>query len=189
LRSPKRSRAPDLVRKYLGSVVHTTTTSSRPELCGVHGRLVRLHPKGVRCPLELSTYFRSMRRRPDSSSARSSSPKKGATSATSRCSARSGTRISCTRPSGARGARRRHDQVSTIQNWYPGARKAAAGSTTSSPSAARAAARLEDSWTQVETGGDHLEVSRLLLQGDNSIGEFYSVAVTNQRQQADTGTK
>jgi Fe-S cluster assembly scaffold protein SufB len=81
-------------------------------------------------------------------------------------------------------------KYSTVQNWYPGDETARAASTTSSPSAATAAAQLED---HVDAGrdrlGDHLEVPELHPAGDNSVGEFYSVALTNNCQQADTGTK
>ena len=83
-------------------------------------------------------------------------------------------------------------KYSTVQNWYPGRpARARAASTTSSPSAAPAAAATRKiSWTQVETGSAITwKYPSCILQGDNSVGEFYSVAVTNNRQQADTGTK
>ena len=82
-------------------------------------------------------------------------------------------------------------KYSTVQNWYPGDEDGAAASTTSSPSAAPAAARSSKiSWTQVETGSAITwKYPSCILQGDNSVGEFYSVALTNNYQQADTGTK
>ena len=83
-------------------------------------------------------------------------------------------------------------KYSTVQNWYPGDKETArAASTTSSPSAASAgAASRKISWTQVETGSAITwKYPSCILQGDDSVGEFYSVALTNNYQQADTGTK
>ncbi len=82
-------------------------------------------------------------------------------------------------------------KYSTVQNWYPGDEKARAASTISSPSAAIAGAGARrSSWTQVETGSAITwKYPSCILRGDDTVGEFYSIAITNNYQQADTGTK
>ena len=81
-------------------------------------------------------------------------------------------------------------KYSTVQNWYAGDEEGRGAFITLSPSAAMRGRQLEDFGTQVETGSAITwKYPSCILQGDNSIGEFYSVALTNHRQQADTGTK
>ena len=151
-------------------------------------------PKGVRCPMELSTYFRINARNTGQFER-------------TLIIAEAGSYVSylegCTAPMRdenqlhaavvelvAHG--RRADQIlARCRTGTRATRKAAAASTTSSPSAAPAAARaVKISWTQVETGSAITwKYPSCVLHGDDSVGEFYSVAVTNNRQQADTGTK
>lgn len=81
-------------------------------------------------------------------------------------------------------------KYSTVQNWYPGDKDGNGGSTTSSPSGESPGRERAASWTQIETGSALTwKYPSCILAGDRSVGEFYSVAVTNNHQQADTGTK
>jgi Fe-S cluster assembly protein SufB len=185
---------PDLIRKYLGSVVPAndnffaalnSAVFSDGSFCFI--------PKGVRCPMELSTYFRI------------NAADTGQFERTL-IVAEEGAIVSylegCTAP--MRDTNQLHAAVvelvalenaqikySTVQNWYPGDKEGKGGIynfVTKRGKCAGANSRI--SWTQVETGSAITwKYPSVLLIGDNSVGEFYSVAVTNNYQQADTGTK
>jgi Fe-S cluster assembly protein SufB len=185
---------PDLVRKYLGSVVPYTdnffaTLNSAVFSDGSFAYI----PKGVRCPMELSTYFRI-------------NAKSTGQFERTLIIADEGSYVSylegCTAP--MRDENQLHAAVvelvaldnatikySTVQNWYPGDAEGKGGIynfVTKRGSCLGVDSKI--TWTQVETGSAITwKYPSCLLIGDGSIGEFYSVAVTNQRQQADTGTK
>ncbi len=185
---------PDLVERWLGSVVPYTdnffaTLNSAVFSDGSFAYI----PKGVRCPLELSTYFRI---------------NASATGQFERTLivAEEGSHVSylegCSAP--VRDEHQLHAAVvelvalddatikySTIQNWYPGDEEGRGGIYNFVTKRGKCAGKNSKiSWTQVETGSAITwKYPGCILQGDNSIGEFYSVAVTNNRQQADTGTK
>ena len=185
---------PELVEKYMGSVVPYTdnfyatlnaAVFSDGSFCYV--------PKGVRCPMELSTYFRI------------NAAGTGQFERTLLI-ADEGSYVSylegCTAP--MRDTNQLHAAVvelvalegaeikySTVQNWYPGDKDGKGGiyNFVTKRGACRGA-RSKISWTQVETGSAITwKYPSCILQGDDSVGEFYSVALTNNRQQADTGTK
>ncbi len=185
---------PDLVKKYLGSVVPYTDNYYAALNAAVFsdGSFVYI-PKGVRCPMELSTYFRI------------NSQETGQFERTL-IIAEEGAYVSylegCTAP--IRDNNQLHAAVvelvvldnaqikySTVQNWYPGDKEGKGGIYNFVTK--RGACRGKNSkisWTQVETGSSITwKYPGCILQGDNSVGEFYSVAVTNNYQQADTGTK
>jgi len=185
---------PELVQKYLGSVVPYTdnffatlnsAVFSDGSFCYV--------PKGVRCPMELSTYFRI------------NAADTGQFERTL-IIAEEGSYVSylegCTAP--MRDKNQLHAAVvelvalddaqikySTIQNWYPGDKDGKGGIYNFVTKRGKALGRNSKiSWTQVETGAAITwKYPGVILQGDNSVGEFYSVALTNNYQQADTGTK
>jgi Fe-S cluster assembly protein SufB len=185
---------PELVRKYLGSVVPYTdnffatlnsAVFSDGSFCYV--------PAGVRCPLELSTYFRINARNTGQFER-------------TLIIAEPGSYVSylegCTAP--MRDENQLHAAVvelvamegaqikySTVQNWYPGDANGKGGiyNFVTKRGACRGA-HAKISWTQVETGSAITwKYPSVILQGDHSVGEFYSVALTANRQQADTGTK
>ena len=185
---------PDLVKKYLGSVVPHTDNFFAALNCAVFsdGSFVYIQ-KGVRCPMELSTYFRI---------------NAGNTGQFERTLivADEGSYVSylegCTAP--MRDENQLHAAIveivvmkdaevkySTVQNWYPGDKDGKGGIynfVTKRGICAGENAKL--SWTQVETGSAITwKYPSCILKGDNSTAEFYSVAVTNNFQQADTGTK
>ncbi len=184
---------PDLVRKYLGSVVPYTdnffatlnsAVFSDGSFCYV--------PKGVRCPMELSTYFRI------------NAAETGQFERTL-IIADEGAYVSylegCTAP--MRDTNQLHAAVvelialdnaeikySTVQNWYPGDKEGKGGIYNFVTKRGKAMNNAKISWTQVETGSAITwKYPSCILQGDNAVGEFYSVAVVNNYQQADTGTK
>ncbi|MBN2624159.1 MAG: Fe-S cluster assembly protein SufB [Acidimicrobiales bacterium] len=184
---------PDLVRKYLGSVVGprdnffaalNSAVFSDGSFCFV--------PAGVTCPMELSTYFRM------------NAAETGQFERTL-IVAEEGASVSylegCTAP--MRDENQLHAAVvelvalddaaikySTVQNWYPGDAEGKGGIYNFVTKRGRAGARAKISWTQVETGSAITwKYPSVILQGDGSVGEFYSVAVTANHQQADTGTK
>jgi Fe-S cluster assembly protein SufB len=185
---------PELVEKYLGSVVPYTdnffatlnsAVFSDGSFCFI--------PKGVRCPMELSTYFRI------------NSANTGQFERTL-IVAEAGAYVSylegCTAP--MRDENQLHAAVvelvahegaqikySTVQNWYPGDKDGKGGIYNFVTKRGKClGARSKISWTQVETGSAITwKYPSCILQGDDSVGEFYSVAVTNNYQQADTGTK
>src|SRR3974390_804048 len=185
---------PDLVRKYLGSVVPVTDNFFATLNSAVFsdGTFVYV-PKGVRCPMELSTYFRI------------NAGQAGQFERTL-IVADEGAYVSylegCTAP--MRDENQLHAAVvelvalddaqikySTVQNWYPGDKEGKGGIYNFVTK--RGACRGKNSkisWTQVETGSAITwKYPSCILQGDDAVGEFYSVALTNHRQQADTGTK
>ncbi|MFI5252556.1 MAG: Fe-S cluster assembly protein SufB [Bacteroidota bacterium] len=185
---------PELIRKYLGSVVPSadnyfaalnSAVFSDGSFCYI--------PKGVRCPMELSTYFRI------------NAMDTGQFERTL-IVAEPGAYVSylegCTAP--MRDTNQLHAAVvelfahenaqikySTVQNWYPGDKNGKGGIYNFVTKRGKCAgANSKISWTQVETGSAITwKYPSVILQGDNSVGEFYSVAVVNNYQQADTGTK
>lgn len=185
---------PELVKKYLGSVVPYTDNFYAALNSAVFsdGSFAYI-PKGVRCPMELSTYFRI------------NAANTGQFERTL-IVADEGAYVSylegCTAP--MRDENQLHAAVvelvaldnatikySTVQNWYPGDKDGKGGiyNFVTKRGACRGV-NSKISWTQVETGSAITwKYPSCILQGDNSIGEFYSVAVTNNMQQADTGTK
>ena len=187
-------RVPDLVRKYLGSVVPPGDNFFACLNAAVFsdGSFVFV-PKGVRCPMELSTYFRINARNTGQFERTLIVVEDGAY-----VSYLEG----CTAPQ--RDENQLHAAVvelvaledgeikySTVQNWYPGDAEGKGGiyNFVTKRGACRGA-RSKISWTQVETGSAVTwKYPSCILQGDGSVGEFYSVAVTNNAQQADTGTK
>jgi len=184
---------PDLVKKYLGSVVPYTDNffATLNSAVFTDGSFCYI-PKGVRCPMELSTYFRI------------NSANTGQFERTL-IVADEGATVSylegCTAP--MRDENQLHAAVvelvaldnasikySTVQNWYPGDKEGRGGIYNFVTKRGKAFKNAKLSWTQVETGSAITwKYPSCILQGDNSIGEFYSVALTNHRQQADTGTK
>jgi Fe-S cluster assembly protein SufB len=185
---------PDLVQRYLGTVVPYTdnyfatlnsAVFSDGSFCYV--------PKGVRCPMELSTYFRI------------NAQDTGQFERTL-IIADEGSQVSylegCTAP--IRDTNQLHAAVvelialdnarikySTVQNWYPGDKEGRGGIYNFVTKRGKClGVNSKISWTQLETGSAITwKYPSCLLMGENSVGEFYSVAVTNNRQQADTGTK
>jgi Fe-S cluster assembly protein SufB len=185
---------PELVRKYLGTVVPYSdnffaTLNSAVFSDGSFAFI----PKGVRCPMELSTYFRINARNTGQFERTLIVAEEGAS-----VSYLEG----CTAP--MRDENQLHAAVvelvalddatikySTIQNWYPGDKEGRGGIYNFVTKRGKAAGvNSKITWTQVETGSAITwKYPGCILQGDNSVGEFYSVATTNNRQQADTGTK
>ena len=185
---------PELVQKYLGSVVPYTDNffACLNSAVFTDGSFVYI-PKGVRCPMELSTYFRI-------------NAKNTGQFERTLIIADDESYVSylegCTAPQ--RDENQLHAAIveivvnkdaevkySTVQNWYPGDKDGKGG--VYNFVTKRAACRGDNakiSWTQVETGSAVTwKYPSCVLQGDNSVGEFYSVAITNNKQQADTGTK
>ena len=184
---------PDLVKKYIGTVVPTTDNYYAALNSAVFsdGSFCYI-PKGVRCPMELSTYFRI---------------NQAGTGQFERTLlvADKGSYVSylegCTAPS--RDENQLHAAVvelialdaaeikySTVQNWYPGNAKGIGGVYNFVTKRGLCENDAKISWTQVETGSAVTwKYPSCILKGDNSTGEFYSIAVTNNFQQADTGTK
>ena len=185
---------PELVQKYLGSVVPYSDNFFAALNAAVFtdGSFVYV-PKGVRCPMELSTYFRI------------NAASTGQFERTL-IIADEGASVSylegCTAP--IRDENQLHAAVvelialddaqikySTVQNWYPGDKEGRGGIYNFVTKRGKCAGvNSKISWTQVETGSAITwKYPSCILQGDNSVGEFYSVALTNNYQQADTGTK
>src|ERR671927_517390 len=184
---------PDLVKKYLGSVVPHTDNFFAALNSAVFsdGSFVYV-PKGVRCPMELSTYFRINAKDTGQFERTLIVCDEGAT-----VSYLEG----CTAPK--RDENQLHAAVvelvalenatikySTVQNWYPGDKEGKGGIYNFVTKRGKAFENAKISWTQVETGSAITwKYPSVILQGDNSTGEVYSVAVVNNHQQADTGTK
>ena len=185
---------PDLVKKYLGSVVPHTDNFFAALNSAVFsdGSFVYI-PKGVRCPMELSTYFRINA---------SSTGQFERTLIIAEDGAYVSYLEGCSAP--MRDENQLHAAVveliahdnaqikySTVQNWYPGDENGKGGIYNFVTKRGKCAGvNSKISWTQVETGSAITwKYPGCILQGDNSVGEFYSVAVTNNYQQADTGTK
>jgi Fe-S cluster assembly protein SufB len=184
---------PELVKQYIGSVVPYTDNFYATLNSAVFsdGSFVYI-PKGVRCPMELSTYFRI-------------NAKNTGQFERTLIIADEGSYVSylegCTAP--MRDEHQLHAAVvelvaldkatikySTIQNWYPGDKDGKGGIYNFVTKRGKALTDAKITWTQVETGSAITwKYPSCILQGDNSVGEFYSVATTNNRQQADTGTK
>ena len=185
---------PELVKKYLGTVVpHSDNYYAALNSAVFSDGSFCFIPKGVRCPMELSTYFRI------------NAMNTGQFERTL-IVAEEGSHVSylegCTAP--MRDENQLHAAVvelvaleganikySTVQNWYPGDKNGVGGiyNFVTKRGICRGA-NSKISWTQVETGSAITwKYPSVILQGDNSVGEFYSVAVTNNYQQADTGTK
>jgi Fe-S cluster assembly protein SufB len=185
---------PELVRKYLGTVVPQGDNfyAALNSAVFTDGSFVYI-PKGVRCPMELSTYFRINERNTGQFERTLIIAEEGAS-----VSYLEG----CTAPQ--RDENQLHAAVvelvaldrasikySTVQNWYPGDEQGRGGIynfVTKRGDCRGRASRI--SWTQVETGSAITwKYPSCILRGDDSVGEFYSVALTHHRQQADTGTK
>ena len=185
---------PELVRKYLGSVVPITDNFFATLNSAVFsdGSFVYV-PKGVRCPMELSTYFRM-------------NEKKTGQFERTLIIADEGSYVSylegCTAP--MRDENQLHAAVvelvalddaeikySTVQNWYPGDKEGRGGIYNFVTKRGDCRGRnAKISWTQVETGSAITwKYPSCILRGDNSRGEFYSIAISNGRQQVDSGTK
>jgi Fe-S cluster assembly protein SufB len=184
---------PELVKKYMGSVVPTTDNfyAALNSAVFTDGSFCYI-PKGVKCPMELSTYFRI---------------NEGGTGQFERTLviADAGSFVSylegCTAP--ARDENQLHAAVveliamddaeikySTVQNWFPGNKEGQGGVYNFVTKRGICEKNAKISWTQVETGSAVTwKYPSCILKGDNSVGEFYSIAVTNNYQQADTGTK
>jgi len=184
---------PELVKKYIGSIVPTTDNFYAALNSAVFsdGSFCYI-PKGVKCPMELSTYFRI---------------NEGGTGQFERTLvvADKGSYVSylegCTAP--ARDENQLHAAVvelialddaeikySTVQNWFPGDKDGKGGVFNFVTKRGLCETNAKISWTQVETGSAVTwKYPSCVLKGDNSVGEFYSIAVTNNFQQADTGTK
>lgn len=185
---------PELVKKYLGTVVPASDNyyAALNSAVFTDGSFVYI-PKGVTCPMDLSTYFRI-------------NAKETGQFERTLIIAEDGSYVNylegCTAPQ--RDENQLHAAVveiialddayvkySTVQNWYPGDKDGKGGIYNFVTK--RGACRGKNSkisWTQVETGSAVTwKYPSCILQGDNSVGEFYSVAITNNRQQADTGTK
>ena len=184
----------DIVQKYLGSVVPVNDNffAALNSAVFTDGSFAYI-PKGVRCPLELSTYFRINAK---------STGQFERTLIVAEESSYVSYLEGCSAP--IRDENQLHAAVvelvaldnatikySTIQNWYPGDEEGKGGIYNFVTKRGKCAGkRSKISWTQVETGSAITwKYPSCILQGDDSIGEFYSVAVTNNRQQADTGTK
>jgi Fe-S cluster assembly protein SufB len=185
---------PELVRQYLGTVVPQGDNfyAALNSAVFTDGSFVYI-PKGVRCPMELSTYFRI-------------NAKSTGQFERTLIIAEEGSHVSylegCTAP--MRDENQLHAAVvelialdeatikySTVQNWYPGDAEGRGGIYNFVTKRAQCRGRRSKvSWTQVETGSAITwKYPSCVLLGDDSVGEFYSVAITNNRQQADTGTK
>ncbi|NQY08466.1 MAG: Fe-S cluster assembly protein SufB [Flavobacteriales bacterium] len=184
---------PDLIKRYMGSVVPMTDNfyATLNSAVFTDGSFCYI-PKGVRCPMELSTYFRI------------NEANTGQFERTL-VIADEGSYVSylegCTAP--MRDENQMHAAVvelvamkdaeikySTIQNWYPGDKNGKGGIYNFVTKRGICHESAKISWTQVETGSAVTwKYPSCILKGDNSVGEFYSVAVTNHHQQADTGTK
>ncbi|WP_010177892.1 Fe-S cluster assembly protein SufB [Aquimarina agarilytica] len=184
---------PELVKKYIGSIVPKTDNfyAALNSAVFTDGSFCYI-PKGVRCPMELSTYFRI---------------NQGGTGQFERTLlvADQGSYVSylegCTAPS--RDENQLHAAVvelialddaeikySTVQNWFPGSKEGKGGVFNFVTKRGLCETNAKISWTQVETGSAVTwKYPSCILKGANSVGEFYSIAVTNNFQQADTGTK
>ncbi len=184
---------PELVKKYIGSIVPQTDNfyAALNSAVFTDGSFCYI-PKGVKCPMELSTYFRI---------------NQGGTGQFERTLviADEGSYVSylegCTAPS--RDENQLHAAVvelialddaeikySTVQNWFPGDAEGKGGVFNFVTKRGLCEKNAKISWTQVETGSAVTwKYPSCVLKGDNSVGEFYSIAVTNNYQQADTGTK
>jgi Fe-S cluster assembly protein SufB len=186
---------PDLVEKYLGSVVPyndnffaalNSAVFSDGSFCYV--------PKGVRCPMELSTYFRINAANTGQFERTLLIAEEGAyVSYLEGCTApiRDTNQLHAAVVELVAAGKGSQIKYSTVQNWYPGDKEGKGGIYNFVTKRGKCIGEgSKISWTQVETGSAITwKYPSCILQGDNSVGEFYSVALTNNRQQADTGTK
>ncbi len=186
---------PELVRKYLGSVVPyndnyfaalNSAVFSDGSFCYV--------PKGVRCPMELSTYFRINAKETGQFERTLLIAEEGAyVSYLEGCTApiRDENQLHAAVVELVAVGRDSQIKYSTVQNWYPGDKEGRGGIYNFVTKRGKCIGpNSKISWTQVETGSAITwKYPSCILQGDNSVGEFYSVALTNHKQQADTGTK
>lgn len=184
---------PEIVRKYLGSVVPYTDNFFAALNSAVFsdGSFVYI-PKGVRCPMELSTYFRiNAENTGQFERTLIVADEDSYVSYLEGCTA---PRRSTTQLHAAVveiiALDRSSVKYSTVQNWFAGDEEGRGGIYNFVTKRGKAMNDAKVSWTQVETGSAITwKYPSVILQGDNSVGEFYSVAVTNHKQQADTGTK
>jgi Fe-S cluster assembly protein SufB len=186
---------PELVQKYLGSVVPyndnfyaalNSAVFSDGSFCYI--------PKGVRCPMELSTYFRINAKETGQFERTLIVAEEGAyVSYLEGCTApmRDENQLHAAVVELVAAGENSQIKYSTVQNWYPGDREGKGGIFNFVTKRGKCVGRRSKiSWTQVETGSAITwKYPSCILLGDESVGEFYSVAVTNHRQQADTGTK
>ena len=184
---------PELVKKYMGTIVPPTDNfyAALNSAVFTDGSFCYI-PKGVRCPMELSTYFRINE---------ANTGQFERTLVVAEDSSYVSYLEGCTAP--MRDENQLHAAVvelialdnaeikySTVQNWYPGDKDGNGGIYNFVTKRGLCETNAKISWTQVETGSAVTwKYPSCILKGDNSIGEFYSVAVTNNYQQADTGTK
>ena len=184
---------PELVQKYIGTVVPKSDNfyAALNSAVFTDGSFCYI-PKGVRCPVELSTYFRI---------------NEAGTGQFERTLVVADKRSYCSYLEGCTAPQRDENQLhaavvelialedaeikySTVQNWYPGDAEGKGGVFNFVTKRGMCEKNAKISWTQVETGSAVTwKYASCILKGDNSVGEFYSVAVTNNYQQADTGTK
>src|SRR6266480_3182763 len=186
---------PELVKRYLGSVVPyndnffaalNSAVFSDGSFCYI--------PKGVRCPMELSTYFRINAKDTGQFERTLLVAEEGAyVSYLEGCTAtiRDENQLHAAVVELVAVGESSQIKYSTVQNWYPGDKEGKGGIYNFVTKRGKCIGRNSKiSWTQVETGSAITwKYPSCILQGDNSVGEFYSVALTNNRQQADTGTK
>lgn len=184
---------PELVQTYMGSVVPYADNffAALNSAVFTDGSFVYV-PKGVRCPMELSTYFRINAQNTGQFERTLIVADEGAyVSYLEGCTApkrdENQLHAAVVELVALPGA---HIKYSTVQNWYPGDREGKGGIYNFVTKRGKAFDSAKISWTQVETGSAITwKYPSCILQGDNAVGEFYSVAVVNNRQQADTGTK
>ena len=184
---------PDLVKQYLGSVIPVTDHffATLNSAVFTDGSFVYI-PPGVRCPMELSTYFRinasdtGQFERTLIVADKDSyvSYLEGCTAPIRKSSQLHAAVVELVALDGA------EIKYSTLQNWYPGNKDGEGGVYNFVTKRGKCGNKSKISWTQVETGSAITwKYPSVILQGDDSVGEFYSVALTNNHQQADTGTK
>lgn len=186
---------PDLIKKYLGSVVpyNDNYFAALNSAVFSDGSFVYI-PKGVRCPMELSTYFRiNARETGQFERTLIICEEAGYVSYLEGCTApmRDENQLHAAVVELVAAGDEAQIKYSTVQNWYPGDKEGKGGiyNFVTKRGACRGK-KSKISWTQVETGSAITwKYPSCLLIGDGSVGEFYSVALTNHRQQADTGTK
>ena len=184
---------PDLVKKYIGSVVPYTDNFYAALNSAVFsdGSFAYI-PPGVRCPIELMTYFRINTEGTGQFERTLIIADKGAyVSYLEGCTApirkKSQLHAAVVELVAQEGSEIKY---STVQNWYPGTKEGVGGIYNFVTKRGKALEKAKISWTQIETGSAITwKYPSVILQGDDSVGEFYSVALTNNRQQADTGTK
>lgn len=186
---------PDLVEKHLGTVVpyNDNFFAALNSAVFSDGSFAYI-PKGVRCPMELSTYFRiNARETGQFERTLIVAEEDSYVSYLEGCTApiRDENQLHAAVVELIAAGKNSQIKYSTVQNWYPGDKEGKGGIYNFVTKRGKCAGENSKiSWTQVETGSAITwKYPSCILQGDNSVGEFYSVALTNHRQQADTGTK